>query len=68
MIWKAGRSCGRIGAALDRAYDGPADLTHAFAQGRLAPGFDGEEPVWIAALKAVPDARKTGAIRAKGAC
>ena len=36
---------------LDGIYVGPADLTLSLAQGRLAPGFDREEPEMIAALQ-----------------
>jgi 4-hydroxy-2-oxoheptanedioate aldolase len=38
---------------LDGIYVGPADLTLGLAQGRLAPGFDREEPEMIAPLKEI---------------
>jgi 4-hydroxy-2-oxoheptanedioate aldolase len=38
---------------LDGLYVGPADLTLSLSQGRLAPGFDREEPEMIAALQRI---------------
>ena len=38
---------------LDGLYVGPADLTLSLTQGRLAPGFDREEPEMIAALQKI---------------
>lgn len=49
---------------LDGLYVGPADLTLSLTQGRLAPGFDREEPEMIAALKVVVAVCKTNGIRA----
>ena len=49
---------------LDGLYIGPADLTLSLTGGRLAPGFDREEPEMIAAIKAVLAACKANAIRA----
>jgi len=53
---------------LDGLYVGPADLTLGLAQGRLAPGFDREEPEMIAALKEIVAACKTNGIRAALHC
>jgi 4-hydroxy-2-oxoheptanedioate aldolase len=53
---------------LDGLYVGPADLTLGLAQGRLAPGFDREEPEMIAALRQILAAAKTNGIRAALHC
>jgi 4-hydroxy-2-oxoheptanedioate aldolase len=53
---------------LDGIYVGPADLTLGLTQGRLAPGFDREEPEMVAALKAILAACKTNHIRAALHC
>jgi 4-hydroxy-2-oxoheptanedioate aldolase len=53
---------------LDGIYVGPADLTLGLAQGRLAPGFDREEPEMIAALKEIIASCKTNCIRAALHC
>ena len=53
---------------LDGLYVGPADLTLGLAQGRLAPGFDREEPEMIAALKEIVAACKSNGIRAALHC
>jgi 4-hydroxy-2-oxoheptanedioate aldolase len=53
---------------LDGLYVGPADLTLGLTQGRLAPGFDREEPEMIAALKQILAACKTNGIRAALHC
>jgi len=53
---------------LDGLYVGPADLTLGLTQGRLAPGFDREEPEMIAALKDILAACKTNGIRAALHC
>ena len=53
---------------LDGLYVGPADLTLGLAQGRLAPGFDREEPEMIAALKEILAACKANGIRAALHC
>ena len=49
---------------LDGIYVGPADLTLSLTQGRLAPGFDREEPEMIAALHTILAACKKNGIRA----
>ena len=49
---------------LDALYIGPADLTLALAQGRLAPGFDREEPEMVDAIQAILAAAKKAGIRA----
>ena len=49
---------------LDGLYVGPADLTFSLAQGRLAPGFDREEPEMIAALQAIVAACRRNGLRA----
>ena len=49
---------------LDGLYIGPADLTLALTQGRLAPGFDREEPEMVEAIRAILAAAKTAGIRA----
>jgi 4-hydroxy-2-oxoheptanedioate aldolase len=53
---------------LDGLYVGPADLALGLAQGRLAPGFDREEPEMIAALKEIVAACKANGIRAALHC
>ena len=45
---------------LDGIYVGPADLTFGLAEGRLAPGFDREEPEMIEALQRIVAACKAG--------
>jgi len=49
---------------LDGVYIGPADLTLALGQGRLAPGFDREEPELVAAIRRILAAAKGAGIRA----
>ena len=53
---------------LDGIYVGPADLSLGLAQGRLAPGFDREEPEMIAALKEIIEACKTNGVCAALHC
>ena len=53
---------------LDGIYVGPADLTFSLAQGRLAPGFDREEPEIIEALRRIVAACKRNGIRAALHC
>ena len=53
---------------LDGLYVGPADLTLGLTQGRLAPGFDREEPEMIATLKEILAACKANNIRAALHC
>ena len=53
---------------LDGLYVGPADLTLGLAQGRLAPGFDREEPEMIEALQQIVAACKRNGIRAALHC
>lgn len=53
---------------LDGIYVAPADLTLGLAQGRLAPGFDREEPEMIEALKKIVAACKTNGLRAALHC
>jgi 4-hydroxy-2-oxoheptanedioate aldolase len=53
---------------LDGLYVGPADLTLGLAQGRLAPGFDREEPEMISALQEIVAACKANGIRAALHC
>jgi 4-hydroxy-2-oxoheptanedioate aldolase len=53
---------------LDGIYVGPADLTLGLTQGRLAPGFDREEPEMIAALQRIAVACKANNIRAALHC
>jgi 4-hydroxy-2-oxoheptanedioate aldolase len=53
---------------LDGIYVGPADLTLSLTQGRLAPGFDREEPEMIAALHTILAACKKNGIRAALHC
>lgn len=53
---------------LDGIYVGPADLTLSLTEGRLAPGFDREEPEMIEALKTIVAACKKNGIRAALHC
>ncbi len=53
---------------LDGIYVGPADLTLSLTEGRLAPGFDREEPEMIDALKTIVAACKQNGIRAALHC
>jgi 4-hydroxy-2-oxoheptanedioate aldolase len=53
---------------LDGLYVGPADLTLGLAQGRLAPGFDREEPEMISALHDIAAACKANGICAALHC
>ncbi len=55
-------------AGLDGLYVGPADLSFSLSDGRLAPGFDREEPEIVAALQAVAAACKRHGIRAAIHC
>ncbi|MDE2398036.1 MAG: 2,4-dihydroxyhept-2-ene-1,7-dioic acid aldolase [Burkholderiales bacterium] len=48
---------------LDGIYVGPADLSFSLSQGRLAPGFDREEPEMIQALQKIVAACKKAGIR-----
>ena len=48
---------------LDGTYIGPADLTLGVTNGRLAPGFDREEPEMLDAIKRVLSASKNAGIR-----
>ncbi|NBZ89335.1 HpcH/HpaI aldolase family protein [Stagnihabitans tardus] len=49
---------------LDGLYIGPADLTLSLTQGRLAPGFDREEPEMVEAIQTILAAAKKAGIRA----
>lgn len=49
---------------LDGLYIGPADLTLSLTAGRLAPGFDREEPEMIAAVQQILAACKARGLRA----
>jgi len=49
---------------LDGVYIGPADLTLGITNGRLAPGFDREEPEIVDAIKRILAASKKAGIRA----
>lgn len=49
---------------LDGLYIGPADLTLSLTGGRLAPGFDREEPEMIAAIQRILVACKANGLRA----
>lgn len=49
---------------LDGLYIGPADLTLSLTAGRLAPGFDREEPEMIAAIQKILAACKANGLRA----
>src|SRR5438093_219332 len=53
---------------LDGIYVGPADLTLALTQGRLAPGFDREEPEMITAIQRIAAVCKANGIRAALHC
>ena len=53
---------------LDGIYVGPADLALSLTQGRLAPGFDREEPEMIAALTEILAACKSNGKRAALHC
>lgn len=53
---------------LDGLYVGPADLTLSLSQGRLAPGFDREEPEMIEALQRIVAACRQAGIRAALHC
>ena len=53
---------------LDGIYVGPADLTLSLTNGRLAPGFDREEPEMIEALQRIVAACKKNGIRAALHC
>lgn len=53
---------------LDGLYIGPADLSFSLSEGRLAPGFDREEPDMIAALHEILGACKRNGIRAALHC
>jgi 4-hydroxy-2-oxoheptanedioate aldolase len=53
---------------LDGLYVGPADLTLSLTQGRLAPGFDREEPEMIAALQTIVAACRKNGLRAALHC
>lgn len=49
---------------LDGLYIGPSDLTLSLTGGRLAPGFDREEPQRIAAIQTILAACKSNGLRA----
>lgn len=49
---------------LDGIYVGPVDLTLSLTGGRLAPGFDREEPEIVAALQRIAAACRAAGIRA----
>ena len=53
---------------LDGIYVGPSDLTLGLTQGRLAPGFDREEPEMVAAIVRIADAARAAGIRAALHC
>ncbi len=53
---------------LDGLYVGPSDLSLSLSQGRLAPGFDREEPEILAALHCISAACKANNIRAALHC
>lgn len=53
---------------LDGLYIGPADLTFALHKGRLAPGFDREEPDMIDAIKKILSVAKANGKRAALHC
>lgn len=53
---------------LDGLYIGPADLTFALHQGRLAPGFDREEPEMIEAIRHILAVAKANGKRAALHC
>jgi 4-hydroxy-2-oxoheptanedioate aldolase len=49
---------------VDGVYIGPADLTLGITNGRLAPGFDREEPEMVEAIQKILSAAKGAGIRA----
>jgi 4-hydroxy-2-oxoheptanedioate aldolase len=49
---------------LDGVYIGPADLTLGVTNGRLAPGFDREEPEMVSAIQKILAAAKEAGISA----
>jgi 4-hydroxy-2-oxoheptanedioate aldolase len=49
---------------VDGVYIGPADLTLGVTNGRLAPGFDREEPEMVSAIQRILSASKDAGIRA----
>jgi 4-hydroxy-2-oxoheptanedioate aldolase len=49
---------------LDGVYIGPADLTLGVTEGRLAPGFDREEPELVEIIKRILGAAKAAGLRA----
>jgi 4-hydroxy-2-oxoheptanedioate aldolase len=49
---------------LDGLYIGPADLTLSLSEGRLAPGFDREEPEMVAAIQRILKVAKDHGLRA----
>lgn len=49
---------------LDGIYVGPADLTLGTQQGRLAPGFDREEPEMLELIQLIADTCRANGIRA----
>lgn len=53
---------------LDGIYVGPADLTLSLSEGRLAPGFDREEPEMVEAIQGILGACKDAGIRAAIHC
>lgn len=53
---------------LDGVYVGPADLTLGMTQGRLAPGFDREEPEMVDAIKRILEVSHANGIRAGIQC
>ena len=53
---------------LDGVYIGPADLTLGVTNGRLAPGFDREEPEMVEAIQRILSAAKSAGIRAALHC
>ncbi|MEI6100175.1 MAG: aldolase/citrate lyase family protein, partial [Alphaproteobacteria bacterium] len=53
---------------LDGIYVGPADLTLSLSQGRLAPGFDRDEPQMVAALQRIVATCKAHGIHAALHC
>lgn len=53
---------------LDGIYIGPADLTFSLGGGRLAPGFDRDEPEMIEAIQTILRACKKAGIRAALHC
>ncbi|MDB5506343.1 MAG: hpcH/HpaI aldolase/citrate lyase family protein [Devosia sp.] len=48
---------------LDGLYIGPSDLTLALTNGRLAPGFDREEPEVVAAIRTIIDTAHAAGIK-----